>query len=152
MCFIRKVQSYSFCEIIDMIQNPNSSANTSDEKENSQDLDSHSNNYANNEINNCRLQKNRKRLFSKAAGQGFLRNQVGGDSQLSLGQVNKPVNRFDRGAAGKHLSSENLQYGDNPYHRDDIQHVVTHELGSSPNIYAKRRFHQHGSNPRRISK
>ena len=126
----------------------NSSANTSDEKtsdekkENSQDLDGNLNNYANNERNNSQASKKQKEkdFFPKPQAKGFLRNQIGGDSQLSLGQVNKPVNRFDRGAAGKHLSSESLQYGDNPYHRDDIQHVFTHELGRLPTFMLREDF------------
>ena len=38
------------------------------------------------------------------------------------------------------MSSENLQYGDNSYHRDDIQHVVTHELGRLPTFMLREDF------------
>lgn len=121
----------------------NSSANTLNEKkEDSQDFGSTSKSYVSNEINNSPTSKKQreKDFFPKPQAKGFLRNQVGGDSQLSLGQVNKSVNRFDRGAAGKHLSSENLQYGDNPHYHDDTQQVVTHELGCLPTFMLREDF------------
>ena len=75
-------------------------------------------------------------FFPKPQVKGFLRNQATGNSQLSLGKVNKYENRFDQEEIGQRRSSENTQNGDALYH-DDIQHLVTHELGSLPTFFLR---------------
>ena len=113
-------------------------SHSEDDEKGAQDFDNEKNNEKNNEVNHAPVSKKQKvkAFFPKPQVKGFLRNHVSGDSQLSLGKVNKYVNRLDRESIGKPQYSENSQNGGALYH-DDIQHLLSHELGRLPTFFLR---------------
>ena len=113
--------------------------NSEDYEKRAQDFDREKNSEKNSEINHEPASKEQKAkaFFPKPQVKGILRNHVLGDSQLSLGRVNKYVNKFNRESIGKRHLSEKSQNRDALHHHDDIQHLLTHELGRLPTFFLR---------------